>query len=170
MNQKIGPIKSMFSSPKGLRFALNIWPPLLFSGIRIKHFGPSFQSVSLKLAKSHLTSNYFGTQFGGSLFSLTDPFWVIMISQNLGPTYTVWDKHGEIEFVKPGRTAVYATLELDLDLLGSLKADADAGNKVLHWFETDLTDPQGEIIAKVRKQVYIRKKPGPSPKSVVDWN
>jgi hypothetical protein len=29
---------------------------------------------------------------------------------------------------------------------------------VLHWFETDVVDEQGDTVARVRKQLYIRRK------------
>lgn len=138
---------------------MNIWPPLLFSGIRITKIGPCFNYVHLKLAKSALTSNYFGTQFGGSLFAMTDAFWVIMIAQNLGSAYTVWDQRAEIEFIKPGRTTVTAQLRLESEVLAKIKAQADRGEKVLHWFESDLIDTNEDVVATVRKQVYVRLKP-----------
>lgn len=159
MSQKIGPVKRAFGSPRGLKFAMNIWPPLLFSGIRILEIGPNFSHVHLRLAKSHLTSNYFGTQYGGSLFSMTDAFWVIMIAQNLGPAYTVWDKRAEIEFIAPGRTKVTAKLRLEPSVLAEIKECADRGEKVLRWFDTDLLNNSGDVVATVRKQVFVRLKP-----------
>ena len=50
-----------------------------------------------------LNRNYVGTHFGGSLFAMTDPFYMLMMMRNLGPDYIVWDKHrGSISGVPPG--------------------------------------------------------------------
>ena len=35
---------------------------------------------------------------------------------------------------------------------------AAGGDKVLRWFSTDLTDDAGEVVARVRKQIYVRRK------------
>ncbi|MGE9808188.1 MULTISPECIES: DUF4442 domain-containing protein [unclassified Janibacter] len=159
MSQQIGPFKRMLSSAGGLRLGMNLWPPFLFSGARILHISPDFAHVRVRLAKTPLTSNYFGTQFGGSLFSMTDPFWVIMLARNLGPDYIVWDRRGEIDFVAPGTTAVTSELVLPREVIDEVRAAADGGEKVLRWFENDVVDSDGTTIARVRKQVYVRRKP-----------
>jgi hypothetical protein len=44
-------------------------------------------------------------------------------------------------------------------LLDQLRAEAASGEKVLHWFSNDVIDESGEVVAQVRKQVYLRLKP-----------
>ena len=81
--------------------------------------------------------------------------------RNLGPGYVVWDKAGEIEFVSPGRGAVTASFELTQDVLDELRTAADGGAKVLRWFSTDIVADDGTVVARVRKQLYVReKRPG----------
>ena len=46
--------------------------------------------------------NYVGTHYGGNLFTMTDPFHMIMLMHRLGPGYNVWDQKAEITFLKPG--------------------------------------------------------------------
>ena len=55
------------ASPTTLRRALNLWPPFLFSGVRVEHIGEGFSSVRVRLRLTPLTRNYVGTQYGGSL-------------------------------------------------------------------------------------------------------
>lgn len=105
-----------------------------------------------------LTRNYVGTLFGGSLFAMTDPFWMVMVLRNLGADYVVWDKAAEIEFVSPGRETVYARFEVTDELLDHLRAEAADGAKVLHWLETDVTTADGTVVARVRKQLYVRRR------------
>ena len=42
---------------------------------------------------------------------------MIMLIQNLGPGYAVWDKAATIRFLKPGRTTLYAKFTLDASYL-----------------------------------------------------
>ena len=35
--------------------------------------------------------NYVGSHFGGGLFSMTDPFYMLMLMNVLGSEYLVWD-------------------------------------------------------------------------------
>ena len=156
--QEIGRLKRLASSASTLRAGMNAWPPFLFAGIRIQHIGADFRSVRVSLRRTPLTSNYVGTLFGGSLFSMTDPFWMIMVLRNLGPDYVVWDKAAEIEFVAPGRTSATATFELTEEVLDELREAAQGGAKVLRWFETDVVGTDGTVIATVRKQLYVREK------------
>lgn len=100
----------------------------------------------------------FGTQFGGSMFAMTDPFWTLMVSRNLGRDYVVWDRRAEIEFVKPGRTALIAEFVLPESDVKEIQAEADSGDKVLRWFDNEILDRDGALIARVRKQVYVRRK------------
>jgi acyl-coenzyme A thioesterase PaaI-like protein len=102
--------------------------------------------------------NYIGTHFGGNLFAMADPFWMLMVLHRLGPDYVVLDKAGSIEFVAPGRGDVYATFQIDDQTIDSLRSEAAGGEKVLRWFEADVVNKQGELIAKVSKQIYIRRK------------
>lgn len=162
MTQRIGGIKAALSTPTWLRRGMNLWPPYLFAGVRIEAIDPDWRRVRVRLAKTPMTTNYFGTQFGGSLFAMVDPFWVIMLIHNLGTDHVVWDKAGEIEFVTPGKTAVRAELVLDPVVVEELRARAAGGERVLHWFECDILDAGGAVVSRTRKQVYIRRKTAPS--------
>ena len=141
-----------------LRRLLNLYPPLLFAGIRVEQVDDDFRYARVRLKLRWYNRNYVRTQFGGSLFSMTDPFWMIMVLENLGRDYVVWDKAAEIEFVAPGRTDVVAEFRLDAAALDEIRAAAADGSKVLRWFEVDVKSPAGEVIARVRKQVYVRRK------------
>lgn len=155
--QRVGRVKAAFDSATGLRRGMNLWPPFLLTGIRIDEVSDDFRRVRVRLRRSRLTTNYVGTQFGGSLFAMTDPFWMVMMLRNLGPGYVVWDKAGEIEFVSPGRTAVTAEFALDPAVVDEVRAAADAGEKVLRWFEVDVVGTDGAVVARVRKQLYVRR-------------
>lgn len=138
---------------------MNLWPPLLFSSIRILEADEHWRHLVIRLKHSKITANYVGTLYGGSLYSMTDPFWMMMIARNLGREYTVWDARGEIRFLKPGRSDVTATFHLTQEELDDIRAETADGARHLRWYETKIVDGEGTVIAEVRKQVYIRKRP-----------
>ena len=134
MSQKHHPLQTLMSSPAGMRRMLNLWPPFLFSGITVLEVSKEFRYAKVRLRKRSLTSNYVGTLFGGSLFAMTDPFFMIMAMKNLGKKYIVWDKRGEIEFVSPGKETVYATFHLTDEDLEDIKLQVQKSGKYLIWF------------------------------------
>lgn len=142
------------------RHGLNLWPPFLFAGVHLTELSDDYRHARVELRMRPWNRNYVGTHFGGSLFAMTDPFWMLMVLHHLGRDHFVWDKAGEIEFMKPGRGTVHATFALDDGMLDGLRAAAANGDKVLRWFENDVVNAQGETVARVRKLLYVRRKPG----------
>ena len=89
-----------------LRRFLNIWPPFVFSGIRVQAIADDWRYARVRLKLRWYNRNYVRTQFGGNLFSMTNPFWMIMTMEALQHEYIVWDKAGAIDFVAPGKADV----------------------------------------------------------------
>ena len=145
--------------PNTLRHGLNLWPPFLFAGIHVSEISSDWRRIRVELRMRPWNRNYLRTHFGGSLFAMTDPFRMLPVLKCLGPDYFVWDKAGEIEFVKPGRGTMHATFELGDAVLDELRAAAASGEKVLRWFDADVVDEQGDVVARTRKQLYVRRKP-----------
>ena len=146
--------------PRALRRVMNVWPPFLFSGVHVRRIADDWGSAEVHLRSRPWNRNYVGVHFGGNLFSMTDPFWMLPVMRALGPDYIVWDKAGEIEFVKPGRGTVHAVFELDEAVLDELRAATAGGAPALRWFEADVRDAGGDLVARTRKQLYVRRKPG----------
>ena len=144
-------------TPTRLRWLFRLWPPYAFSGIRVTDIAPDWSRARVELRARWYNRNYVGTHFGGSLFAMTDPFWMILLIRRLGPGYRVWDRAAEIEFVRPGRGTVVAEFVLDEATVDDIRAATAGGDKHLRWFETTVTDAQGEVVARVRKQVYVRR-------------
>ncbi|HEY6940930.1 DUF4442 domain-containing protein [Dokdonella sp.] len=145
-------------TPRRLRRLMNLWPPFLFAGIRVLDIGEDWRSARVALRLRWYNRNYVGTHFGGSLFAMTDPFWMILVMRGLGRDYIVWDKAGGIEFVAPGREAVYADFRVDDALLDGIRSATAHGDKCLRWCETVVCTARGEVVARVRKQLYVRRK------------
>ncbi|WP_353950530.1 DUF4442 domain-containing protein [Knoellia sp. S7-12] len=150
--------KSMGGNATFARRGLSVWPPFLFAGIRVSELSPDFRRARVELADRGLTRNYVGTQFGGSIFAMTDPFWMFLTLRALGDDYIVWDQAAEVRFVKPGKGRLHAQFAVTDELLDELREAASGGDKVLRWCETDVLDESGEVVAHVRKQLYVRLK------------
>lgn len=142
-----------------LRHIFNVWPPFLFSGIHVTRMADDWRSARVEMRMRPWNRNYVGTHFGGSLFSMTDPFWMILVKECLGADYFVWDKAGEIEFVKPGKGTVHAEFRVDEAMLDAIRAEAANGEKHLRWLPVDVIDAHGDVVARIRKQIYVRLKP-----------
>jgi len=141
-----------------LRRGMRWWPPFLGAGIRVRSLSEDFCEAVVELRLGRLNRNYVGTHYGGSLYSMTDPFYMIMLLHNLGPDYLVWDQSGSIEYLAPGRGTVSARFELTAARLAQIRAQAAGGEKVLPEFRIDVVDAAGTVVAKVRKNVYVRLK------------
>lgn len=136
----------------------NFWPPFIGAGIRIAEVSTDFRYVRVELKRRLWTSNYVGTQFGGSMFSMTDPFYMVMLIVNLGSQYIVWDKASSIRYIKPGKTKLTAEFKLSDEQIAEIKAAVDREGKIDHVMPVDIYDTNGVHIASVEKVLYIRKK------------
>ncbi|MBL0165458.1 MAG: DUF4442 domain-containing protein [Xanthomonadales bacterium] len=146
------------SKARRLRWLMNIWPPFLFSGIRVLDIGEDWRSARIVLRRRWYNMNYVGAHFGGSLFAMTDPYWMILVMECLGRDYIVWDKAAEIEFVAPGKEDVFAEFQVEEALLDEIRSATATGSKYLRWIPVEVKTASGELIAKVSKQIYVRRK------------
>ena len=82
---------------------MRLYPPYLGAGIRVTHVSHDFREIDVRMGLHWWNRNYVGTHFGGSLYSMIDPFLMLMFLENLGRDYVVWDKAATIRFKTPGR-------------------------------------------------------------------
>lgn len=145
-------------SPRMLRVLMNIWPPYVGAGIRVRNIASDFRSVTVEMRLRWCNRNYVGTHFGGSLYAMTEPFLMLMLMHNLGGQYRVWDKSGSIDYLAPGRGRVWTRFELNETDLQQIRRMTEAGDKHLHLFNVDIRDDEGMAVARVEKIIYIRRK------------
>ncbi|KTC85023.1 DUF4442 domain-containing protein [Legionella brunensis] len=147
----------MTLSANALRFILNCYPPFWGAGIKVETISKNFSFARVSMAFRWYNKNYMRTQFGGSLYSMTDPFFALMLIHRLGPKYVVWDKQGEIDYIKPGKGRVYADFAItDEDLVGIKEATKEY-KKHLPVFHTQIYDNSKQIIAIVKKTLYVKR-------------
>lgn len=139
----------------------NFWPVFLFSGIKIIKKSKDFRYAKVRLKLRFWTANYVGTQYGGSMYSMTDPFYMVMLIKNLGPGYTVWDKAATIRYLKPGRTDVFAEFNLSQQDLDEIKKTVEANGRMEWIRKVEIRNTEGELIAEVERTLSIKKKVTP---------
>ncbi|MGA9573596.1 MAG: DUF4442 domain-containing protein [Lysobacterales bacterium] len=140
---------------------INWYPPYLGMGIRVKSFREDFTRFEVELKSKWFNKNLFGTHFGGSLYAMSDPFFVFIITMNFGSGYIVWDKSASIEFLKPARGTILGVFEISSERLQEIRTEVDELGKNTYHFEADLVDETGQAVARVSKEIYVRSKAGP---------
>lgn len=114
--------------------------------------------IHVRMSLRLFNKNVVGIQYGGNLFSMIDPCYMFMLMKNLGSTYKIIDQSGSIEFVSPGVGAVHAKCYLTQQDIDDILIATETGDKYLKTFCVDILDDANNIIAKVTRVVYIRKK------------
>ena len=142
-----------------LRRIMNLWPPFLFSGISLTRVSEDYREAEVQLKKHWFNQNYVGVHFGGSLFAMTDACYMVMLVRILGKGYYVWDRRATIDYVKPGRGTVTAKFAVTDERLKEILDHTAGGEKYLPEFTVEITDASGEVVARVVKTLYVKKKP-----------
>ena len=141
-----------------IRTLLNFWPPFLGAGIRVKRWAADWREIDVEMKLRLWNTNYVGTHYGGSLYSMTDPFFMVMLIENLGKDYVVWDKSASIRFRKPGRGTVLANFRLSLEQIEEIREALKSQEKIERVFAVEVRDQAGTVIAEVQKLLHIRRK------------
>ncbi len=151
------------------RHLINLWRPLRGAGIRITRLDPDFLAADVELRSHWWNRNYVGVHFGGSLYAMTDAMYMLMLIENLGPAYIVWDKAATIRYKKPGRGTVRAEFRLTREQVQAIRDTLDAPPtpddagvlrppRAQPVFSVNVIDESGEVVAEVDRTLYIRKK------------
>lgn len=137
---------------------INYYPPYIGAGISVKSVNEDFTQIDVQMKMRFWNRNLVGTHFGGSLYSMCDPFYMFMVMEHLGRDYIVWDKSACIDFKKPGLGKVTASFIVTLDEIEKIRQYVEENGKGNFTFNTNVLSETGEIIAAVEKVVYVRKK------------
>lgn len=139
-------------------FLFNFWPPVLGAGIRVKRVSADMKEIEVRLRLRFYNRSGVGTHYGGSLYSMTDPYYMIMLIHIIGKEHTVWDKAANIKFIKPGRGEVTAKFELTDERIKSIVERAKGGDPVTEEFLVNVCDETGNVVATVEKFLHIKRK------------
>ncbi|MFI8555496.1 DUF4442 domain-containing protein [uncultured Psychrobacter sp.] len=143
-------------TPHLLKLRLNTYAPYIGAGIKIDHISLDQGLCVVSMGLNTLNKNIVGTQFGGSLYSMVDPFYMLMLMHQLGSNYVVWDKSSHIDFVAPGNSKVTARMKIPSSEIITIQKLAKEGEAVFREYKVDIVDEQQKLIATVTKTLYIR--------------
>jgi len=115
-----------------------------------------YSEVQMKLR--FYNRNFVGTHFGGSLFSMTDMIYMLMLLHQIGRDHWIWDKSADIDFIKPGRGSVYAKFRLDQDHIDQIVNQTASKDKHFEPLQVEIRDSDDELIARVNRLLYVRWK------------
>ena len=152
-------INWLFGNAAFVRLALNAWPPFWGAGIKIETLTGDFRFCRVTLKRRWWNANANGTQTGGSMFAMTDPIYPLMLMGHFKNCYYVWDKAASISYVRPGKGKLVAEFHLTDSKLASMVAATEGGSKHFPEFEVDVQDVSGELVARVKRTLYLRAKP-----------
>ncbi|MHB1949602.1 MAG: DUF4442 domain-containing protein [Gammaproteobacteria bacterium] len=141
-----------------MRIFINLWPPFLGTGIKITKIAPDFRLIEVSMKLHWYNKNYVGTHFGGSIYAMTDAFYMLMLMKNLGEDYIVWDKAAFIDFKKPGLGKLTATFVFTQEEIDAVRKQADANFHYIFDKPVDVIDSDGIVIASIIKTLYVRNK------------
>ena len=144
--------------PDVLRRLLNWYGPYLGAGVKVTYMAKDWRECHVELRLRWYNRNYMGSHFGGSLYSMVDPQYMLMLLKLLGDDYVVWDKAAHIEYIKPGRCTVRAKMQVSEETLADIRQRTAQGEKYLPEFSIDVVDEQGVVVARVLKTLYVRRK------------
>jgi len=142
---------------------INFWPPFLGAGIRLKRVSRDFTEAEVELKLRFWNRNYVGVHFGGSLYAMTDPVYMLLAMEQFRSRgwlqdYVIWDKAASIRFKMPGRTNVRAQFKLTDAQVNEFKRLTDEQGRYEAKLPVQITNPEGELIAEVEKTLYFARK------------
>jgi len=137
---------------------MNFWPPFLGAGIRVEYMAPDYHEIKVSMRLKFWNRNYVNTHYGGSLYSMTDPFYMLMLMQILGRDFIVWDKAASIRFKKPGKGKVTATFKFDPAQIEDYKNLLVENEKIEPVLKVLILDEEKSVVAEVEKTLYIKRK------------
>ncbi len=143
---------------RDLKRWLNRWSPFQGAGIRVRRISPDFREVDVEMAHCLWNTNRSETHFGGSLFAMTDGMFMMILMENLGPDYIVWDKSASIRFRRPARSAVHAEFRLSEEQIDAVRRAADTQLKVEPTWKIEIRDRSGEVVAVVERTLSVKRK------------
>ena len=145
-------------TPRLLRLILNLYGPYLGAGVHITHISNDWRELRVSMKLHWYNRNAVGTHFGGSLYSMVDPHFMLLLMKLLGNTYIVWDKSSNIDFIRPVNGPVHAVIQISKEDEMRIREQVKSAEKYLPEFEVQIHDDEGKPVALVKKVLYVRKK------------
>ena len=145
-------------APKTFRRLINLYPPYIGAGVKVEYVSEDWRELRVSMTMRWYNRNAVGTHFGGSLYSMVDPHLMLLLMRLLGKDYLVWDQSAAIDFVKATKKKVTSVIKIADEDLETIKRQTENGDKHFAKFSLEIMDEDEELIARVKKVIYVRKK------------
>jgi len=147
------------SSHKLFKLVFNLSPMYRRSTGRLTHVTEGFWRVDIKIPISYKNRNYAGTIFGGSLFSATDPIFMVQLVQIIGTDYIVWDKSSLVKFKRPANQDVFASFVFTKEEVEGIKQKVATQGETELIKPVEITNLEGTtVFCKIDKTLYVADK------------
>jgi len=152
-------LEKIFKKSTVFKYGFNLSPMYRRSTGRLTYVSDDIQQVDIKIPLSYKNRNYVGSVFGGSLFSATDPIYMIQLLNILDENYVVWDKHASIRFRRPVKQDAYVNFVITDEDLENIKKDVAEHKEIDFKKVIQITNKQKDIVfAEVTKIIYVADK------------
>ncbi len=156
MYQKISEVLTKFLKPATIyKYLFNLSPMYRRSTGRIRSVSEDLHQVVVEIPFTYKNKNYAGTIFGGSLFSATDPIYMIQLIQILGDSYVVWDKSATIHYKRPAKEKVIAVFEFTGEEIEQIKKIIEEQKEVVWEKKLNIANEKGIVFCQLEKVLYI---------------
>ena len=149
----------MLVSEGVMKWALNLYPPLLFQRIRIIRFEKGFTGAEVKISRSILNKNYHNAIFGGTMFAAADPFYPVLFYQVLlrkGYKISAWSRSSAIRFIKPCKTDMHFKIIITNTDIDNCERQLNLNGKYRKSFPVEIYDKNNKLCVSVINEIYVR--------------
>ena len=150
--------KKFFSEETIFKVGFNISPMYRRSTGRLTEVSKGLLKVKIRIPLSYKNRNYVGTIYGGSLYSATDPIYMVQLINILGNDYVVWDKSAEIKYKRPAKKVAFAIFEFTNQEIENIKERVSKEKEIDLIKSLNITGPNDEVYCELSKVLYIADK------------
>ncbi|TYA74066.1 DUF4442 domain-containing protein [Seonamhaeicola marinus] len=151
-------LKRFFSDAQIYKYGFNWSSMYRRSTGKVIEVSEDLHFVKIKIPISFKNRNYVGSIFGGSLFSATDPLYMIQLLNILGDEYVVWDKAATIKYKRPAKQDVFAEFIFSKEEIELIKNDVAEKNEIDIIKKLNIVSNDGTVISELEKTIYVANK------------
>lgn len=143
------------------RFLINLYPPMIFNGVKVLSLSTDFTSLKLRIRRTIFTRNHSGSIFGGSLFSAVDPYYALMfwqIFQQEGIDCSTWLKSAEIKYLKPANKKLYASLVISEEEKKQALLTIKSQGRFDAHYTIYLVDKEGVKYVEIKQLITLKNR------------
>ena len=152
-------LKRYFKQSTIFKYGFNISPMYKRSTGKINYVSEDLLKAQVKIPITYRNKNYVGSIFGGSLFSATDPVFMIQLINILGDKYVVWDKEAIIKFKRPAKQDAYVDFVFSEEEIEQIKKQTEEEQEINLIKDIKIMSKDKSVVfAEVSKTIYIADK------------